>query len=208
MTRKIIGLCGLAHCGKNTIANILVEKYNFKINSVGNRLKDTVATMFDLPRPLLEGDTEESRRWRETELNFWSAELGRPMTPRRLLQEVGTDCLRNILHQDIWLLTLKHQMQKDPETSWVISDIRFPNEINFIKDQPGGEIWQVRRGVLPDWYISARSDNLYGTSLMADKNIHESEWRWVQDDNFYDLIIDNNGSIQDMIHIIERDFDE
>ena len=71
----IVGVCGLIGSGKGTVADILVEEYDFKKISFADSLKDAVAVLFKWPRHLLEGDTEESRFWREQPDEFWSAEL-------------------------------------------------------------------------------------------------------------------------------------
>ena len=63
----IIGICGLIGSGKDTIADYLVTNYNFKKLSFADKLKDSVATMFDWDRDLLDGKTDESRAWREKE---------------------------------------------------------------------------------------------------------------------------------------------
>ena len=53
----IIGICGLIGSGKDTIADYLVTNYNFKKLSFADKLKDSVATMFDWDRELLDGKT-------------------------------------------------------------------------------------------------------------------------------------------------------
>ena len=42
--------------------------------------------MFGWDREMLEGDTEESRDWREKVDPYWSTETGNPITPRLILQ--------------------------------------------------------------------------------------------------------------------------
>ena len=61
----IVGICGLIGSGKGTVADFLVNDKGFTKLSFADKLKDSVATLFDWPRELLEGDTEESRQWRE-----------------------------------------------------------------------------------------------------------------------------------------------
>ena len=195
MNKSLIGLCGSAGSGKNTVAEFLSSNYGYRIASVGKRLKDTISVLFNIDRNLLEGITEEGRIWRETPLKFWSEELGRDMTPRQLLQEVGEGM--KDFHANIWLLSLKHEIESMPDVSWAISDIRFPNEIDFIKEM-GGELWQVRK-TLPEWYQKAVADNLHGTTYMKQyKNIHVSEWRWMMPDDYYDRIIMNTGTLEDL----------
>ena len=61
----IIGLLGFAGSGKGTVADILVSK-GFKKESFADPVKDAVAAIFGWERSLLEGDTDESRIFRET----------------------------------------------------------------------------------------------------------------------------------------------
>ena len=66
-------------------------------------LKDVCASIFGWERKLLEGDTIESREFRETPDIFWTRNTGIDnFTPRLALQLMGTDVLRDHFHSDIW----------------------------------------------------------------------------------------------------------
>ena len=80
----IIGLCGLIGSGKGTVADILVDEHNFEKISFADKLKDAVSVLFDWDRAMLEGETSESRVWREQEDSFWTKETGRKITPRKI----------------------------------------------------------------------------------------------------------------------------
>ena len=82
----IFGFIGFAGSGKDTAANILVKDYNFKKISFANPLKDMVARLFSWDRMLLEGNTPESRAWRELPDEYWSEKFGYAITPRYMLQ--------------------------------------------------------------------------------------------------------------------------
>ena len=82
--RKVIGICGLIGSGKGTVADQLVEQ-NYKKISFADKLKDGVSTIFGWDRLLLEGDTRESREWREVPDEFWTKELGKDITPRLVM---------------------------------------------------------------------------------------------------------------------------
>ena len=158
--------------------------------------------MFDWPRHLLEGDTTESREWREVIDEWWAQQLGIPnFTPRYALQIMGTDILRNNFHQDIWFLTLRNRIRKNPDQAVVISDVRFPNEIKFIQDQ-GGILIRVNRGPSPVWYETAILANK-GNSIAKDimdktySSAHFSEWAWVG--SKIDFVVNNDGT-KDQLH--------
>jgi hypothetical protein len=67
------------------------------------------------------------------------------LTPRWILQHWGTDILRDKFHQDIWLASLERKLLNYPENSRiVITDCRFPNEIDILK-RLGAKIIKVER---------------------------------------------------------------
>jgi hypothetical protein len=197
----IIGLIGFINSGKGTVASYLVNRYNFRQDSFATSLKDACALMFDWPRNLLEGDTKESREWRELVDPWWAEQLGMPnFSPRLALQLIGTDALRNNFHQDMWFLTLKNRIRKNPNQHVVISDVRFPNEIKFIQDQKGTLI-KINRGPEPVWYETALMANK-GNSIAKDvmnktySSAHLSEWAWIGAKIDYEL--NNNSTIENL----------
>jgi len=199
----IIGICGLIGSGKGTVADILVEQ-GYKKVSFADKLKDGVATVFGWDRAMLEGDTDESRAWREQPDEFWTAETGRTITPRIVLQEFGTDCMRDGFYDGVWVSLLKKELVENPG-NYVIPDVRFSNEQNMIRDI-GGQVWQVRRGNVPLWWataINCNESNVDGpnsTMKIAFPEIHPSEWKWARRDEEFEGIIENNSSIETLKH--------
>jgi len=192
----IIGICGLIGSGKGTVADILVENHNFEKLSFADKLKDGVASVFDWDRDMLEGDTDRSRIWREKEDEFWSSETGMSVTPRLILQLFGTDCMRNGFYDGIWVSLVKKQILENPDTNWVIPDVRFPNEVKMIQSVQG-EVWQVRRGNLPGWFMDKRDNNIEPT------DVHASEWAWIDQDESFNEIIQNDDSLEELLKKIE-----
>lgn len=195
----IIGLLGFINSGKGTVASQLVNEYNFRQDSFASSLKDACSVIFDWPRHLLEGDTAESREWREIVDPWWSEKLNMPnLSPRLALQVIGTDALRNNFHQDLWFMTVQNRIRKNPEQHVVISDVRFPNEIKFIQDQ-GGVLVRINRGPTPVWYETALLANK-GNSLAKEamtktySSAHFSEWAWVGSKIDYEL--NNDGTLE------------
>jgi hypothetical protein len=142
----IIGLVGYIGSGKGTVGDILVRDHQYTKFAFADALKDAVATMFMWPRGLLEGDSNASRAFRERVDPWWSNKLGYEVTPRLILQKFGTEACRNGIADNIWIAALEKRMQGYQDV--VISDVRFPNEIDFVRSV-GGVIIRVRRGEDP-----------------------------------------------------------
>jgi len=185
----IIGICGLIGCGKGTVADILVEEHNFKKLSFADKLKDGVATVFGWDRSMLEGDTRQSREWREQRDEFWSKETKRNITPRIVLQEFGTDCMRHGFDDSIWVSMVKQELIKNPTKDFVIPDVRFPNEALMIQ-KLNGCVWRAIRGPDPVWF------RMYQDIGVEPKDVHESEWRWANVN--FNAQVSNNGTLDDL----------
>ena len=194
----IIGICGFIGSGKDTVADYLVNFHEFRRESFANTLKDAVAAVFGWDRTLLEGRTKEAREWREQVDPWWAERLAMPtLTPRWVLQYWGTEVCRRAFHDDIWIASLENKLRNSKDNV-VISDCRFPNEIQSIRDAGGKIVW-VQRGELPDWYqtaVDANAGHNYAVQNLKMRKIHASETAWVGTD--FDTIIDNNQSIDDL----------
>ena len=99
----IIGLVGFIGSGKGTVGDILVNEYAFKQVAFADPLKDAVASIFQWSRHMLEGDTPESREWREKVDPWWTQRLGYEVSPRLILQRMGTEATRNAIADNIWI---------------------------------------------------------------------------------------------------------
>lgn len=200
MTRQVVGFVGLISAGKSTAANVLVENRGYKAVAFAGALKDAVAAIFSWPRNLLEGDTLESREFRETVDTTWQNRIGdldiiagRPVTPRLILQLMGTEVLRTHFHTDIWVLSVMKKIESDINSSFVITDARFKNEINLVRGV-GGKIVRIKRGPDPEWFETARRfPELMPTTYPL---IHASEWSWVSTET--DFVVENDGSLEDL----------
>lgn len=205
----IIGICGFIGCGKDTAADYLVNFHEFRRESFAGILKDAVSSVFGWDREMLEGRTRQSREWREQVDPWWAQRLNMPkLTPRWVLQYWGTEVLRRGFHDDIWIAGLENKLRTSSDNV-VISDCRFPNEIQAIKNQGGQVIW-VQRGILPEWHEYAVAVNkgpshigwALGKERLGKYNIHASETSWVGTD--FDAVIDNNGSMDDLYNQIKN----
>lgn len=64
------------------------------------------------------------------------------LTPRKLLTLIGTDCGRKMIHQNIWINTTFKDYTEDQ--NWIITDVRFPNEVKKIEEL-GGVVVNITR---------------------------------------------------------------
>ena len=195
----IIALMGSKGAGKDTVANFIQEnntKYdNVIIMSFADALKDAVSAIFNFRRDLLEGDTIESREWREQEIPYLSDVMKRTVTPRYLLQQIGTNILRKYLYNDLWVdsVLVKIHLLEDAAKKqhlnnlYVITDCRFANEI-FKLAQSGNSVKYVevdrrnRNGYIYNWAYKHNNSHNPITRLYCRyklRNVHRSEWDWI-----------------------------
>ena len=190
----IIGICGLIGSGKGTVADILVEEHSYEKLSFADKLKDGVSSVFGWDRQMLEGDTDDSRKWREQQDEFWTKETSEEITPRLILQLFGTDCMRNGFYDGIWVSLVKQQLLNNKDKNYVIPDVRFENEAKMIRSL-GGRICQVRRGPDPLWF------RLYKDLGQEPTDVHKSEWAWANVQ--MDYILANDGTTEDLKNLVK-----
>jgi len=172
--------------GKDTVSKRLEEKHGFRRDSFAKSLKDAVSAMFNWDREMLEGNGEESRKWRESPDEFWSERFGKSVTPRWVLQYFGTEVMRQHMHDAIWIDSCLSRYDGTPT---VISDTRFQNELKTIKAN-GGEIILVKRGDLPT------------REQMQERGAHKSEWDWMGWN--FDHVIENNGTKEELYQKVDN----
>ena len=198
----IVGILGLKGSGKDTIGNYLIENYNFEKIAYAGALKDAICCVFGWDRTMMEGSTEESRKWREEIDDYWG------FSPREMMQKIGTDLFRKQIKDDIWIKSLKLKLEK-LTNNIVITDCRFENEINLIKEK-GGIIILVEREP-PLWvdiiidYKAEKISEEEAVKELQKTGIHESEWRcYLYND--IDYYVKNTGSIEDLYNKLKMIF--
>lgn len=212
----LIAISGRSNSGKDTVAGIIQDltsalpwmEHPFQIHKFADALKDCTCRILGCTREQL-----EDREYKEKELgvewkcwkvkesseanwkllpceagvslsDFWDAELV-CMTPRLLMQLLGTDCGRQILHPNLWVNSTFANYK--PSDSWILTDCRFPNELEAVKAR-GGVVIRIERGKL-------------------DLNVHESESA-LDNYNDFDYVIYNDGSIDDLVEKVKAMLNE
>lgn len=129
---------------------------------------------------------EELGRFIETELihgETWGVFTNK-LTSRKLLQTIGTEAGRQIIHPNIWVnatLSRYGKMAANYE-NWIIPDTRFPNEAEAIKEKDGIVIRVNRPGDIQE-------------------NQHISET--ALDNYIFDYVIENDGTLDDLLSKVE-----
>ena len=205
---QLVSLVGFKGSGKDSAGRHLVENHGFVNFSFAESLKDALASIFCWDRAMLEGDTPESREWRETVDVWWSDRLGIPnFTPRLAMQLVGTNVFRQHFNTDIWILNIERKLSLLPQDAKVVLiDGRFPNELNLGRKYDATVV-RVRRGDEPEWFDEAAWINANPTHAdwkarydALNEIVHVSEWAWIGEAVHH--VIENDGTLEDLYHNI------
>ncbi len=181
MSPTIIGLHGYAQSGKDTVAGFLKDA-GYERLAFADRLRECTYAL----DPIVEFHDDYVRLQKVVDAHGWDyAKVNCPEI-RRLLQVFGTEVGRELIADSIWVDIVLDQMAdglEHPEAKFVITDMRFINEVEgldkFALDMGVSvEFWKVERpGIGP-------------------VNTHVSDAGLAND--MFDLIIDNDGSLEDL----------
>lgn len=132
---KLLGLTGKKQSGKSTIAEVAEEEFGFTRVALAEPLKNFILQCWPAFSPgHLWGDLKEDM----------VAVYGK--SGRQVMQELGTDVLRGY-DPDIWVRAMQDEiefLERMGGGYYIIDDIRFPNEVEMVKEM-GGEVWKVVR---------------------------------------------------------------
>lgn len=134
--KPIIGITGRKRHGKNTVADILVAERGFTIVTLGEPMYDMLYRL----NPQVSGSTVraivDAHGWEQAK--DWYPEI------RRLLQTLGTECVREVLGEYTWA---NHWAKRARKPSRVVCpDVRFPSDAYKIASVGGVVIEVVRPG--------------------------------------------------------------
>jgi len=153
----IIGVTGHIGSGKNEVGKVL-EHFGYRQVALADTLK-TMALALD---PIVETyhfPKHPERLRTVVGLLGWEKAKANPEV-RRLLQRLGTEAGREILGESVWISALQTRMASllatDNVKDFVVTDVRFPNEADWIRDL-NGQVWKVlRQGCNGDRHASER----------------------------------------------------
>jgi hypothetical protein len=159
---RLIGVCGRFSSGKDTLGAHLVANYGYTRFAFADKLKYLA------------------------HLVGWNGE--KDEAGRALLQTLGIGA-REILGEDVWIRAVDRQIYPSdgPSPSQVvITDVRLPNEAEWIRSN-GGQVWKVIRK---------------GAALSTPASNHVSETS--VDEIRPDVIVPNVGSIEDLHWVVDE----
>jgi hypothetical protein len=142
LVANVVGLTGYAGAGKSTAAQYLVERHGFTRLSFAAPLKKMLLTL----DPYVSSDFDD-QCYRVSEiLDTHGETAAKKLFPeyRRLLQVLGTDCIRAV-DENFWL---NAAMGHIGDGKYVFDDVRFPNEAAAIADLNPLGLWNVGRNAV------------------------------------------------------------
>ena len=161
------------------IDKIFIEKISFAYG-----LKRLLCELLDIPS-ISELDSLKTSK---NGLKLSSKE-GHIYTIRELLQLIGTEALRDVIDPTIWIKKLNSKVDFKGNTVTIISDLRMPNELEFLI-QKAKEVQQ------PLLILALEGkDNLSSDSHISEQGIDFSKFPEIQDSLH---IIENTSSLQDL----------
>jgi hypothetical protein len=153
----IISLSGYSGSGKDTVGTILQQidrDSHWEIKKWAGKLKQVAELLTGIPV-----EKFEDQEFKKTNLGKqWNDRINNPMSVRDFLQKLGTEGLRDGLHTNTWVNALMADYKCVPADrapngwdcpNWIITDTRFPNEAQAIKDSGGIIIRVTRPGIGP-----------------------------------------------------------
>jgi len=130
------------------------------------------------------------------------------MTPRKILQLLGTECCRMQLHPDTWCMSLFNKYIEGDK--WVVTDVRFPNNEGRFISERGGTLIGIKREFglrYPEYKFLEDENHSYKIPYgLHHENpelyltlSHESEFL-IGECEWADYVIENNGTLEDLFN--------
>lgn len=167
MINLLIGLSGKQRSGKDTFADYLVEKYGFKKVSFANPIKELAVNYFGL-NPV---DVYETK----------------PEKVRKVLQDIGK--IGRYVDDLFWVKKALEEYDPNSNNNYVVSDVRFINEAEYLKSLDG----LIIRIEAPREIRASRG------LLTGEDDISETEL----DGYKFDYVINNVGSLETFYQMID-----
>ena len=214
----------------DTHSNWEIKKFAGKLKQIASILTGATLEQLedqDFKKQLLGPEWDQSTQYNGKECHECGSYgntyvMSNNPTYRELLQVLGTEAMRNVLHENVWVNALMAdykalETHKVPRyydefskkglagyegiweyPNWIITDMRFPNEFDAIKSR-GGITIRVNRKGFPITHSKTGETHLLSRDAFTE---HPSEI--ALDDHKFGYVIDNNGSISDLIEKVRE----
>ncbi len=170
---KIIGLMGPAASGKTTAAKYLIEKYGGLEYTLAKPLKNILQVAFELSEKQLWG----------SQLDKETVDPRYNVSPRWLMQHLGTEGFRSVFGEDVWVDYLLQEIEKTSPKTAIIGDVRFDNESKAIRAWRHDTKGKNKQGVV--WLIKSANRH----TLADQAHASESEWSKAG----HDYVVEHDG---------------
>lgn len=132
---KIISISGNARVGKDTVANAMVDILaDFGIQA------QKLSFAYELRKSV------DDFLQREIGISAFTEDPDEKLLIRPFLVTWGTDIMRKI-NEDVWIERIQSSLNCNKVN--IISDLRFENELNFVKQNKGLSLFLSRDGIEP-----------------------------------------------------------
>ena len=176
----LIAFLGKKSSGKDTAANFLIKNDEYIKYVFADPLKKGIQSFFNLTDQQLYDE-----KLKEIIDPRWG------VSPRKLLQTIGTDIFQYLIHDILpdlkgekrnhWVTLFKEwyleELKKNPNLKVVIADARFIHEIKAIKDL-GGKVFKIIRPQLEkniDNHLSENEINHIPEEMINNTIINDSD---------------------------------
>lgn len=179
----LIGLHGPSRAGKDSVAGVLVRKYGYKQIALATAIRSLLLEL----NPLITDNNDEIHTlgglWHDC-FKDWDVIKSESRESVELMIRLGQGA-RDIIGEDVWInAAFPGGFYFSTDGNVVVSDVRQPNEVEFIR-RKGGELWYIDR---PELTESRGMDGLL---------------KGVQ----FDEIILNNGTLADLEETVSQTFE-
>jgi hypothetical protein len=179
----IIGFAGAAGSGKDSSAEALSD---FKNLAFAKPLKDSCKILFNLTDPQLYDPKEKEEIILDSHgKSVWQIDE-EEASPRLILQKVGTDYLRNHVSKNFFINHMNQRIEQSENKNITITDVRFPNELDYVKSK-GGILIKVTRPL---------------QETLTELTEHVTEQGLP--DELFDHVVVNDGTLEDLHNKIKE----
>lgn len=176
---KLIGLHGHAGAGKDTFAESF-HYYKYKQFAFADPVKEAAAAAFGI-----HSLSFYNREIKEIDHPFWN------LSPRKMAQLVGTECFREVFGAGFWIRRMEWNFlcyyNQRADVRAVITDVRFPEEIDYILSNQGIIIHLTRPGA--DGTVGIQNHS-------SEQTIDFTDTKYIKGVNYEEVI--NDSSISEL----------